>query len=155
MGSRILSIDAGFLVFIAMLILLLPIRLIVAWLIAIIIHELGHYIALRLFRVRVYSVRLRVFGATMITEPISGWREAVCAAAGPIAGFCVLLVARWMPCTAVFAFVHSVYNLLPISSLDGGRILKCVLRMIFMKISLQRVKTNSTISKTKHLERYK
>ena len=105
MGSRILSIDAGFLVFIAMLILLLPIRLIVAWLIAIIIHELGHYTALRLFRIRVYSVRLRVFGAVMITEPISGWREAFCAAAGPIAGFCVLLVARWMPCTAVFAFV--------------------------------------------------
>ena len=155
MGSRNLSIDAGFLVFIATLILLFPIRLIIAWFVAIIIHELGHYTALRLLRIRVYSVRLRVFGAVMITEPISGWREAFCAAAGPIAGFCVLLIARWMPCTAVFAFVHSVYNLLPISSLDGGRIFKCVLRVIFKKISLQRVKTNSTISKTKHLERYK
>ena len=159
MRDRPIYIDTGFLVMFSFLLLSLPIRLVIAWVLAVGIHELGHFIALRLLRIRVYSVRISVFGAVMVTEPVSGWREGVCAIAGPVAGFCVLLVARWVPCTAVFAFVHSVYNLLPIPPLDGGRVAKSIIhtlqRQIRQKMPLKSKRTNSTISKTIHLERYK
>lgn len=146
-------------ILLALMLLLFPLRLIAAWFIAVTIHELGHYAALRLMHIQVFSVCIKASGAVMEIEPITGWRECACAAAGPLAGFSIMAVARWMPCTAIFAFIHSLYNLLPICSLDGGRILRALFKMISgkvrEKIFLQTQQTNSTINKSKYLERDK
>ena len=153
-----ITAEPGFLFYVAILVLIIPIRLLFAWFIAVIIHELGHFIMLQLLHIKIYALKFKICGVLMISEPIDGWREAVCAAAGPLAGLCVSLFAEIMPCTAIVALFHSAYNLLPIYPLDGGRIIRCIFREFRMqraKIPLKTAVTNSTIVKTAQLRRNK
>ncbi len=107
--------------------LLLPLPWILAWMAASAFHELCHYGALRLCGYRVYRLGISPEGAVMDTEPMSRVRELICALAGPLGGFALLLVARWFPRTALCGAFQSLYNLLPIYPLDGGRALRCLL----------------------------
>ena len=145
-------VDTNVLIYTAFLIMVVPFRLFMAWLLAILIHEFGHYIALRVFGITIYSIEIKLLSVLMRTEPIEGWKEAICAAAGPMAGLCLLLFARFLPCTAIFAFLHSIYNLLPFFPLDGGRIVKGIKNEL-MKIPLKTSQTNSTIAKNNILEK--
>ena len=129
--TNIFDVGFSFYIFIAAFLLLVPLRIAIAWLVAVATHELSHYIALRMFRVSVFSLKLRAFGVVMDTAPMSGKKEVACALAGPLGGLCLLAVARWMPCTAICAVIHSGYNLLPIYPLDGGRALRRILSMVF------------------------
>ena len=105
-------------------ILLLPLRLLLAAFIAAGIHELGHYLALKLGRVEVHSIRIGLAGAVMSTGPMSPWTEALCALAGPLCGGALIFLAPVFPEVAVCAFVQTMFNLLPIFPLDGGRVLR-------------------------------
>ena len=57
------------------------------------------------------------------------WKELICTLTGAAAGLSLLLVARWLPRTAVVALGQSVYNLMPIYPLDGGSALQSLLSM--------------------------
>ena len=145
-----ITIEPGFLLYTAILALVIPIRLLLAWYLAVIIHEMGHYTALRLLHIQIFALKVELSGITLLTERIGGLREIVCAAAGPVFGFSILLIADYLPCTAAFACIHSAYNLLPIYPLDGGRIVRCLfqeLKRHQAKIPLKTSITNSTIIK--------
>ena len=126
-----IEISTTFLFLIAIALIIVPIQWLCAWILALIIHELCHYICLKLFGVRVYKIRIECRGAIMVAEPLSLGKEAICAYAGPIGSLLVLFIARYMPRTAICTFVFSAYNLLPVFPLDGGRGLGCLLRKIF------------------------
>lgn len=122
-----LKIEPFFYLYIASAVMLLPIRLVLAWLLAVLIHELSHYIALKVCKIEISNIRISVSGVIMQVNNLSGWKEAICALSGPAGGLFPLLLSRWLPCTAIFSFIHSCYNLLPMFSLDGGRVLKTAL----------------------------
>lgn len=108
--------------------LILPLKLTLAWFAAAMIHEISHYVVLCLTKTSVYRVCIGIGGATMETEPMSSGKELLCALAGPVGGFMLLFFIRWMPLLAICGCLQSVYNLLPVFPLDGGRALKCLLK---------------------------
>ena len=95
----------------------------VALMLAPMIHELGHILALRYYEVPIYAIRLRAFGASIETAPIQGISAAICAAAGPAAGCLLVLLYPVFPKIALCALVQTVFNLLPLPKMDGWRII--------------------------------
>ena len=88
------SVTTEFLFFLAVAFLLVPIRWFGAWVLALSIHELCHYTALRLCGGEVSGIQVDCRGATMKTQPLSFGKEALCAYAGPLGSLVVLLFAR-------------------------------------------------------------
>ena len=92
-------------------------------------HELGHCAAIWAVNGRITLLRLSAVGAELRLEGTLSYRqELICALAGPIVNLvmaCCSACAGW----EVFAGINlalCVLNLLPISALDGGRIVSCI-----------------------------
>ena len=100
---------------------------------AALVHELGHYAALRLCGGRVAKIKVGVFGAEMEYEGLLHNAGAmICSAAGPLAGtvyaVCACTVGgRFLRMSGTVSFLLSAFNLLPTLPLDGGRITETVL----------------------------
>ena len=131
MGQNRISISGGFCVTLALLLLFVPLRWLTAAAVAAVWHELCHYFAICLMCRMPVNMRLYSFAAYLQLPQMGRGREAVCALAGPIGGLCLLFFARWMPRVAICAAFQSLYNLLPIFPLDGGRAIRCVLQLLF------------------------
>ena len=104
------------------------------------VHELAHIIALRFFGLKVNSVRVELTGLCIdycgFAEPLA---HAAAAFAGPAGGFiyayAASLIARetgcaWMELSAGISLLLSIFNLLPVLPLDGGRILLGLMTML-------------------------
>lgn len=126
-----LELSSSFCIFSAFLILLIPIEWLLAAAAAATIHELCHYGMIRLCGGEVSELHIGGGGAVMEAGLLTRGRECLCALAGPAGGLLLLLGARWIPRIAICAAVQSVYNLLPIFPLDGGRAIRCMLEMLF------------------------
>ena len=57
--------------------------------------------------------------------------ECLCALAGPVGGFLLLSMCRIYPELAVWGMFQSIYNLLPVYPLDGGRAVRCIALILF------------------------
>ena len=119
------SVTPGVYFFLALLILLVPLRWLIGAVVSIAVHELCHILAIRSFGVPIRSVQIGVSGAKIQTPDLPLWQELICALAGPMGGILLLLTARWFPVTALCAGFHTLYNLLPVYPQDGGRALRC------------------------------
>lgn len=133
------QVTAGALIFLAVLLLILPLQWVLAVLLAAIFHELCHAVAVLLCGGRINGVTISGRGAVMEVIPLSAAKEIVCAIAGPLGSFLLLLLAKWMPRTAICGAVHGLYNLIPLFPLDGGRILRGLVHGIFSPPVAERV----------------
>lgn len=109
----------------AVLVLVLPLKWLLAALAAALFHELCHYFAIRATGGQVLGIVIGPGGAALETGPMEPGRELICALAGPLGGCLLLLFARIMPLIALCALAQTLYNLLPVYPLDGGRALRC------------------------------
>lgn len=123
-----ITVSTGFLFFIAAAIMFVPVQWLGAWALSLIIHELCHIAALYVCGGNVTGIHIGCSGVIMKAQPLPPEKEAFCAFAGPLGALILLLVAAYMPRTAICTFVFSAYNLLPIFPLDGGRGLLCILK---------------------------
>ena len=110
---------------------------------AILLHEVGHMMAARLCGVRMSALHIDLFGARLrLAGTVSYRHEAAIAAAGPLCNLlsaAILLAVTRMDIstclggdgmlgTFVLASLGlAAVNLLPVRSLDGGRVLYCFL----------------------------
>lgn len=107
----------------AVMFLSIPLRWLIAWLLAAAFHEGFHCLALWICGRRVESIFVDWNGAKIYTEDLATWETVLCALAGPAGSLMLLLPGRIFPEFALCILLQSTFNLLPISSLDGGRAL--------------------------------
>lgn len=126
-----IRITSRFLVAFAVLILLLPLKWLAAWFLAVAVHEASHCGAILLCRQPIESLSIDIWGAKIQTRPFTNIQTAICAFAGPVGGFLLLIFLRNYPELALCGLIQSVYNLFPIYPLDGGRILYSLASIFF------------------------
>ena len=119
-----------------------------AALVAAALHECGHILAAKLCRIPLVQMKLGIFGATLKTDRslCSYGKEIILAAAGPLTNLlcfalCCIADAKNEAAElfALASLVLAILNLLPISELDGGRIVYCTLASSFSVECAKRV----------------
>jgi Zn-dependent protease len=119
----------GALLWAALYLLLTP-RELASLLLAVAAHEAGHIAALGLLDAGVDALCLTGTGLCLAPRrALSPGGEALAALAGPAAGavWAVAAHALGLELSCAISLVLTVYNLLPLSFLDGGRALAAVL----------------------------
>ena len=125
-----ISLSPVFCLVLAGMLLTLPLPWVGAMLVAAAVHEGGHWLALLLCGRSPKTLRIGTQGARMPLPQLSRKQELLCAWAGPVAGLFLLTLYPRFPRLAFCGGVQSLYNLLPIYPLDGGRALHCLLQML-------------------------
>lgn len=98
-------------------------------LMAVIVHELGHLLALQCLGVEYAELKLSLSGGLLDAPPLEARALALTALAGPAAsllwaGFLI----RSAPMAAWLSLAVGIFNLLPIPPLDGGTVLQSFAR---------------------------
>lgn len=119
------------LVFAAAMLLILPLKWFISMIAAAAVHELFHYLAIRITGNRVYRLSLTHYGAVMQTTPLSDLEELFCAFSGPIGSLLLFFCYPWIPRISICAGVQGIFNLLPLYPLDGGRIFRILVHRFF------------------------
>ena len=125
------DISPGACIAAAVILLLVPFQWVSAWLIAAFVHECCHILALLICRNHIEEICIGFNSARIQASSMNRWKQLFCTLAGPLGASLLLLLRTSFPRIAVCAFIHSVYNLLPLLPLDGGHALQCVLAMVF------------------------
>ena len=130
------TIEGNFYIYLALFILLLPIRWVAAWAAAAVIHETGHIVAIICCRGRIREIRLRSAGALITTDSLTNRVECICTITGPAASLIGALFSVYFPLFGVFCTIQLLFNLLPLYPMDGGRILNCILLRFYPKANV-------------------
>jgi stage IV sporulation protein FB len=109
----------------------------VAVITSVIVHELAHLAAMKMYRGRVENVRVTAFGISFgFSAPKTYAEEAFVCAAGPAASFLYAYIGsvrggEFGAQVFLFSFFLGAINLIPIESFDGGRIIKSAVSAVF------------------------
>lgn len=132
MDKQRLSISAGALLLGALIYCTASFSELAAILAPVIVHELGHILTLRLYGLRIRRVSADLCGLRIeyggVCAPLGHVASAL---AGPAAGLAYAFAASWMArrtgnevltLSSGVSLLLSLFNLLPILPLDGGRV---------------------------------
>jgi Zn-dependent protease len=120
--------------------------------VSILVHELGHALVARRYRLRVGDIVLHGMGGHVTHSPGSASQSLAISLAGPVAGLCLgLLVWAMVPLLPPNPIVSTVvgdllwvnigwslFNLLPMMPLDGGNALRSALQLRFSRVQSTR-----------------
>ena len=100
-----------------------PSELLISYIIACAVHELGHLAALKIFRVVIFSFSVELRGLVIEHGEIENpFIRLICLLAGPVAGllfafFCSALSEKtnmqWLDICAALSLILSIFNLMP------------------------------------------
>ncbi len=131
------------------------IKYIAALTLVILIHELGHILAMKFFNYNGSKLLILPFLGKFVSDKnlsISQWQLSYIILAGPLPGLIIAFILYWMNnqennqtikmLAHSFLFIN-LFNLLPLFPLDGGRLLETlfskqnhVIRMLFSVLSI-------------------
>ncbi len=120
---------------------------------ALLLHESGHLIAVKLCGAAISEVEITPLGGVITledAEALSGGRQFLLACMGPVfsLGGCLLTPGLFSAGIAPFSFCRAfakanllllLFNLLPVLPLDGGHMLRAVLRRFFPENAVRRM----------------
>ena len=115
-------------IYLVLLLFFVPFPWLTAWLAAAAFHEFCHWLAVRMLGGRICRLTVGLGGAVMESDPLTAGKNLFSVLCGPVGGFLLVLLGRWLPRVAICSWVLSVYNLLPLLPLDGGRALRILVR---------------------------
>ena len=115
-------------IYLAVLVFLIPFPWLIGWLTAVIFHEFCHWLAVRLCGGTVHKLTVGLGGANMETGPMTERKRLLAVLSGPVGGAFLVFLGRWFPRLAICSWVLTVYNLLPLLPLDGGRALQILIK---------------------------
>ena len=104
---------------------------------AVLVHESGHWLLLRVCGKRLTRVRVGLVGVELdYAGRLEGAQTLLCVAAGPLFGLVYALIlcsagGAWAELSGALSFVMSVFNLLPVLPLDGGRLISAITDDLF------------------------
>ena len=107
-----------------------------ALLLPVLVHELSHVIALLLLGLRVRGLRFEPQGLCIRYDgDCPDWAHAAASLAGPLGGLAYALLVRrfpqdWLRLSADLSLLFSLFNLLPLMPLDGGRVFFLLCRAV-------------------------
>lgn len=134
-----ITINSSTYLYLAIMLLILPLQWLFAWLVAICFHELFHYLAVKLCGGKSYQMRISFGGAVISCSELTDGRHLVALLAGPLGGLLPVILGRWFPRLALCSWVLSLYNLLPLLPLDGGQALRLLIKNYKTFYTVERV----------------
>ena len=121
-----IQFSTGFFFTAALLLLILPLDWLCAVVIASVVHELCHILALHCLGGHITRILIRADGCVIETDRIGEWKQFLSIFAGPM-GSISLLLCRAAPRIAICGLLQGMINLIPVLPLDGGRLLRLLL----------------------------
>ena len=106
---------------------------------AVVLHEAGHIVLAIILKIKICSIDLSILGARIKTQKTPSYiDELLFSLGGPLFGFLgflftykIALIHNFLFPFSILSLCLSIFNLLPLSSLDGERILKCIFCITF------------------------
>lgn len=141
MKNEKLKISAGAILLAALLYFLAEPEEILALIVPVLVHEAGHILCLRSYGLKIRGFKAEMKGFCIDYGgycPVEG--HVVSAAAGPAAGIAYAIItsfigkktgSEWMNLSSGLSLILSLFNLLPIIPLDGGRIFSFISEQVF------------------------
>lgn len=132
------EISSGFILLLAWLNFMDRDNILLQALVACFCHELGHIIAILYFGEEVSTISLQMIGAEIRTKSnflqFTYFQEFICAIAGATINLLLAILFSYIPKGQLFSGLNlalALLNLLPMSQLDGGRAISCLISMYF------------------------
>ena len=122
------SVKPNTYIYLTILLLILPIKWLFAWITAILFHEFCHWIAVKICGGEILHLKIGLGGAQMQCTNMPEKCRLLAILCGPIGGFALTCLGRWIPRIAICSFLLSIYNLLPLIPLDGGFALRVIIK---------------------------
>lgn len=142
MKDGIIQIGGGFLLLVALLVLFDGSGLLLPLFISMAVHELGHFVAVKLFGGAVRKMRFEFIGLEMEcdTDNVPYWGEIIIAVSGPLFNLVLAYAAAFWGkyygsqdayYLAGLSLVLGFFNSMPVRQLDGGRALYMLTAWLF------------------------
>ena len=109
-------------------IIVAPIDWLLACACAMLVHECGHLLVVALYHGQISSIEINLFGIRIEATSLSHVGNLISSIAGPAVSFMLMLFYDRLPLLAACGTIHGILNLLPLRNMDGGQILRNVLR---------------------------
>lgn len=122
--------DASLYLWLAALLMFLPLDWVLSAFTAALIHELCHIAALLILGGKISKMQISIRGCILDAESPGDFASFCSILAGPLGSMALLMTPGMLPKIAVCGLFHGLYNLLPVLPLDGGRGLHLILKSL-------------------------